>query len=101
MLADVENDLWAIDSDEQPIVRRMVRAFADTVANPWIGRGFRSLLLEPRFVDVTVELRSLVFTSYADAAPMLKAMTAAAVASGDITRQRPTRPATRSLPVLH
>jgi ubiquinone/menaquinone biosynthesis C-methylase UbiE len=38
VLADVENDLWAVDSDEQPIVRRMVRAFADTVANPWIGR---------------------------------------------------------------
>ena len=73
--ADVENYLWAVDSDEQPILRGMVRAFADTVANPWIGRGFRSLLLEAGFVEVTVELRSLVFTSYADAAPMMKAMT--------------------------
>jgi ubiquinone/menaquinone biosynthesis C-methylase UbiE len=88
VLADVENDLWAIDSNEQPILRGMVRAFADTVANPWIGRGFRSLLLETGFVDVTVELRSLVFTSYAHVASGLKAMTAAAVASGDITRQR-------------
>jgi ubiquinone/menaquinone biosynthesis C-methylase UbiE len=88
VLADVENDLWAIDASEQPIVRGIVRAFADTVANPWIGRGFRSLLLETGFVEVTVELLSLVCTSYADVAPALKAMTAAAVASGDITRQR-------------
>ena len=88
VLADVENDPWAIDSDEQPIVRRMVRAFADTVANPWIGRSFRSLLLEAGFVEVTVELLSLVFTSYADAAPALKAMAAAAIASGAITSER-------------
>jgi ubiquinone/menaquinone biosynthesis C-methylase UbiE len=64
VLVDVENDLWAIDSDDRDLTRAMVRAFADSVANPWIGRASRALLLDNGFVDVVVELHSIVFRTF-------------------------------------
>jgi SAM-dependent methyltransferase len=88
VLADVENDLWAVDSDEQSIVRRMLPALADSITNPWIGRRSRALLLEAGFVEVTVELQSIVFTNFADTAPALRSMAGAAVSAGAVTREQ-------------
>jgi ubiquinone/menaquinone biosynthesis C-methylase UbiE len=64
VLVDVENDLWAIDSDDRDLTRAMVRAFADSVANPWIGRASRALFLDNGFMDVVVELHSIVFATF-------------------------------------
>ena len=85
VLVDLENDLWAIDSDDELIVRKMLPAFADTVANPWIGRRFRSLLLDAGFSDVIIEARSIVLTEYGDIAPAIKAIASAATAANAVT----------------
>jgi ubiquinone/menaquinone biosynthesis C-methylase UbiE len=88
VVADLENDLWAIDCDDPPIVRRMLPAFADTVANPWIGRRLRSLLIEAGFTEVTVELRSIMATSLAEVGPLWRAITGAGVAAGVVTSEQ-------------
>jgi len=80
VLVDVENDLWAIDSDDRSMTRAIIRAFADAVANPWIGRSCRSLLLETGFVDVTVDFQPVIMTTWF---PQLVEVSArAAVATG-------------------
>jgi ubiquinone/menaquinone biosynthesis C-methylase UbiE len=83
VLADVENDLWAIDSDDRAMTRAMIRAFADAVANPWIGRSCRSLLLEAGFVHVTVDFQPvIVTTSYPK---VTEALANAAVVAGVVS----------------
>jgi ubiquinone/menaquinone biosynthesis C-methylase UbiE len=84
VLIDVENDLWIIDSDDQLLVRRLVRALADTVANPWIGRSGRALLTDAGFEDVTVELQPHIATTVR--ATLLEHATAAGLAAGVVTR---------------
>jgi SAM-dependent methyltransferase len=86
VLVDVENDLWIIDSDDRSLSRTLVRAFADAVANPWIGRSCRSLLLDAGFVDVSVEFRSVILTTYGPA--LVQALTTAAVSVGVVSREQ-------------
>jgi ubiquinone/menaquinone biosynthesis C-methylase UbiE len=88
VVADLENDLWAIDCDDPSIVRKMLPAFADTIANPWIGRRLRSLLIDAGFGEVTVETHSIVVTSLAAAGPLWKAVTGAGVAAGVVTTEQ-------------
>jgi hypothetical protein len=57
------------------------------VASPWIGRRARSLLLDAGFVDVAVEVQTLIFTSYAEIAPALAAMARAGVAAGSVSQE--------------
>ncbi len=64
VLVDIENDLRAIDADDRPLTRRLTAAFAESVANPWVGRSARGLLLEAGFVDVEVELHANTLTDY-------------------------------------
>jgi len=85
VLMDVENDLWIIDSDDQLLARTMVRALADTIANPWIGRSGRALLLHSGFEDVTVEFQPHTMT--APTAALLENIVAAALACGAVNRQ--------------
>ena len=80
VFADVENDLWAIDSDDRSMTRAMIRAFADAVANPWIGRSCRSLLLQAGFVDVTVDFQPVIITTWYP--KLIDVLANAAVAAG-------------------
>ena len=84
VLADVENDLWIIDSDDQLLARRLVRALAGTVANPWIGRSGRAVLTDAGFAYVTVELRAHIVTTVP--ATLLEHATSAGLAAGVVTR---------------
>ena len=77
VLMDVENDLWIVDSDDQLLARTMVRALADTVANPSIGRSGRALLSGAGFEDVTVEFQPHTMTT--PTAALLENVVAAAL----------------------
>jgi ubiquinone/menaquinone biosynthesis C-methylase UbiE len=70
VLADIENDLFAIDADDQVLVGTLKQAFRTSVAFPWIGR-LRSLLQDAGFRHVSVEVQTLVFTNRAEIAPVL------------------------------
>jgi ubiquinone/menaquinone biosynthesis C-methylase UbiE len=85
VLVDIENDLWIIDSDDQLMARTIVRALAGTVANPWIGRSSRSLLLDAGFEDVAVEFQPHSMTM--PSAALLEHATAAALAAGVVNRE--------------
>ena len=85
VLVDIENDLWIVDSDDQLMARTIVRALAGTVANPWIGRSSRSLLLEASFEDVAVEFQPHSMTT--PSAALLEHATAAALAAGVVNRE--------------
>jgi hypothetical protein len=64
----------------------MVRALAGTVANPWIGRSSRSLLLDAGFEDVAVEFQPHSLTT--PSAALLEHATAAALAAGVVNREQ-------------
>jgi ubiquinone/menaquinone biosynthesis C-methylase UbiE len=86
VMVDLENDLWAIDSDHRDVTRAMVRAFADSVANPWIGRACRALLLDCGFVDVVVELYPIAFTTLLP--KLVYQCTKAAISTGAVTQEK-------------
>jgi ubiquinone/menaquinone biosynthesis C-methylase UbiE len=88
VLLDVENDPWAIDSDEPALTRVLLHAFADAVANPWIGRRSRGLLLDAGFGDVTVEVQTVIVTRYADCGPALLGAANAGVGAGVVSREQ-------------
>ncbi|MEU6818993.1 methyltransferase domain-containing protein [Streptomyces atriruber] len=55
-------DAIMIDSADAALTRTIVHARADLLATPRAGRQYRSLLLAGGFDDVTVEVRTSVFT---------------------------------------
>jgi SAM-dependent methyltransferase len=63
-------DTFVIDSDDPELTRTVVRARADGMANPRVARRYRNLLLDHGFVDVTVEVHTIVWTD-AGCLPML------------------------------
>jgi SAM-dependent methyltransferase len=70
-------DTFVVDSDDPATTRRLVRAKASTIAVPHAARGYRNLLLDAGFTDVTIEVHTLVGTDEA----MLPAL--ADIAAGD------------------
>lgn len=62
VIVDQDYDMWAIDSSDREVMRAIQRALSDSIANSWIGRRLASLLQETGFVDVTVEVQTLVYT---------------------------------------
>ncbi|MFF0268287.1 methyltransferase domain-containing protein [Kribbella sp. NPDC004536] len=78
-------DTVVIDSDEPELTRAVVHARADTVPNPRVARGYRNLLLDGGFTEVTVEVRTVVFTG-ATMLPMLTEFADAARAAGAVDR---------------
>jgi ubiquinone/menaquinone biosynthesis C-methylase UbiE len=77
-------DTLVIDSDQPELTRRIVHARADTIPHPRIARAYRNLLLDAGFVDVDVEVHTVVFT---DAAmlPLIAGHAAAAHQAGAIS----------------
>ncbi len=63
-------DTFIIDSDDPEHVRTIVHARADGMPRPRIARRYRNLLLDNGFVDVTVEVRTIVWTD-ASCLPLL------------------------------
>ncbi|MEV4313382.1 methyltransferase domain-containing protein [Actinocrispum sp. NPDC049592] len=55
-------DTFIIDSDDPGLIRRLVHARADGMPHPRIARRYRNLLLDNGFVDVTVEVHTIVWT---------------------------------------
>lgn len=80
---DFDVGMWVADSDvDQEVTAALARGFASTIASPWIGRRYRSLLLDAGFTEVAVTLRPFVFTSFASVAPLLLGMANATVVNG-------------------
>lgn len=63
-------DAYMIDSDDPELTRALIRARADGVSHPWVARQYRNLLLDNGFIDVTVEVHTIVWTDAA-CLPML------------------------------
>ncbi|SHN35047.1 Methyltransferase domain-containing protein [Cryptosporangium aurantiacum] len=62
VLAGQDWDTFVIDSDDPELTRRLVHARADGMASPRVARRYRNLLLDNGFVDVTVEVHTIVWT---------------------------------------
>jgi SAM-dependent methyltransferase len=66
-------DAIIVDSDDGPRTRNVVHARADALPSPRAARGYRNLLLDGGFTDVTLEVRTIVFTGHTGL-PMLSRM---------------------------
>lgn len=62
VLAGQDWDTFVIDSDDPEFVRALVHARADGMPSPRVARRYRNLLLDNGFVDVTVEVHTIVWT---------------------------------------
>jgi SAM-dependent methyltransferase len=80
-------DTFVIDSDHPALTRTIVHARADTVANPRAARGYRTVLLDAGFQNVTVEVHTGVFTDSV-MLPMLTGLANAACSTGAVTRDQ-------------
>jgi ubiquinone/menaquinone biosynthesis C-methylase UbiE len=80
-------DSFIIDSDSPAVTRTIVHARADTVPSPRAARAYRNLLSEAGFEDVTVEVRTGIFTE-ATMLPMLSGLAHAACAAGAVDREQ-------------
>jgi ubiquinone/menaquinone biosynthesis C-methylase UbiE len=85
VLTEQDWDAIVIDADDHELTRRILRGFADSIANPWIGRRYRKLLLDAGFDDVAVEVMTVIYTEPAISA-MAPAFPQPAVAAGLITQ---------------
>ncbi|GIH49930.1 methyltransferase [Microbispora rosea subsp. rosea] len=81
---------FIIDSDTPTITRTIVQARADTVPNPRAARRYRNLLLDAGFEDVSVEVRTGIFTD-ATMLPMLSGIAEGAFAAGALDREQADR----------
>ncbi|MFL6073794.1 MAG: methyltransferase domain-containing protein [Mycobacteriales bacterium] len=62
VLIDPDWDTLAIDSDDPALTRAIVHARVDQLPSPYIGRRLPALLRDSGFADVTIEVRTSVFT---------------------------------------
>ncbi|MEV4325426.1 methyltransferase domain-containing protein [Microbispora rosea] len=81
---------FIIDSDTPTITRTIVQARADMVPNPRAARRYRNLLLDAGFEDVSVEVRTGIFTD-ATMLPMLSGIAEGAFAAGALDREQASR----------
>jgi SAM-dependent methyltransferase len=76
--------MWAVDSEDQALNDTILRALPESVANPWMGQRSRALLLDAGFIDVGVEVQTVVFTRF-DHAGGLRSAARKAVANGAVS----------------
>jgi ubiquinone/menaquinone biosynthesis C-methylase UbiE len=88
VLVDQDYDMWAIDADDEAITRALMRAQSDTITNRWMGRRYHNLLLDAGFVDVVVEVKTGIYTEYAQVGAVLPSIANAGVAAGTVTRKQ-------------
>lgn len=87
VVVDIETEMWAVDADDRQLVRTMMRALADSVTEPWIGRIIRSRLLDAGFADVEVDFRPTIITQGLPQ-PLLESLTRPALAAGLVTDEQ-------------
>ncbi|MFI6284468.1 methyltransferase domain-containing protein [Streptomyces sp. NPDC051018] len=80
-------DAIMIDSDDAALTRTIVHARADLLGAPRAGRQYRNLLLDGGFNDITVEVRTSVFTDPA-MLPLLTRLIEPVCTSGAVGRDR-------------
>ncbi|MER6127208.1 methyltransferase domain-containing protein [Streptomyces sp. NPDC001795] len=78
-------DTFVIDSGDPDLTRTIVRVRADLTASPRAARQYRNLLLDAGFDEVSVEVRTGVFTG-PTMLPMLVGLAEGACSSGAVTR---------------
>jgi ubiquinone/menaquinone biosynthesis C-methylase UbiE len=88
VLVDQDYDMWAIDADDEAITRALMRAQSDTITKRWIGRCYHNLLLNVGFVDVAIEVKTGIYTDYAQVGPVLSSIANAGVVAGVVTRDQ-------------
>ncbi|MGY5080906.1 methyltransferase domain-containing protein [Streptomyces nigrescens] len=79
-------DTFVIDSDDAELTRTIVHARADRTKGPRTARRYRNLLLDAGFRDVSVEVRTAVFTGEV-MLPMLAGFAEGACAAGAVSRE--------------
>jgi ubiquinone/menaquinone biosynthesis C-methylase UbiE len=84
VLVDQDWDANLIDGDDVQTTRAILLGFSDSVANGWIGRRFRGLLLDAGFDDVRVEAETVTESKYESMAPFLPVLVEQAVAAGTV-----------------
>jgi ubiquinone/menaquinone biosynthesis C-methylase UbiE len=77
-------DTFVIDSDDAALTRTIVHARADRVRTPRVVRRSRNLLLDAGFADVTVEVRTGIFTD-ATMVPVLADLAQGARSAGAVS----------------
>lgn len=77
-------DTLVIDADDAALTRTIVHARADLVPTPRVVRRSRNLLLDAGFTDVTVEVRTRIYTDAA-MVPVLADLAGKAHSAGAIT----------------
>jgi SAM-dependent methyltransferase len=80
-------DTFVIDSADPALTRVVVHARADLMPSPRVARAHRNLLLDAGFGDVTVEVRTAVFTG-PPMLPLLTGLAEAAASAGAVTRDQ-------------
>jgi ubiquinone/menaquinone biosynthesis C-methylase UbiE len=88
VLVDQDYDMWAIDADDEVLTRALLRAQSDAITNRWMGRRYHNLLLDAGFVEVDIEVRTGIFTEFAQVSFVLESMTTTGVAAGAMTREQ-------------
>jgi SAM-dependent methyltransferase len=83
-------DTFVIDSADPGLTRDLVRARADRVPAPRVARRHRNLLLDHGFTDVTVEVRTIVWTGPA-VLPVLATLGEGAWFDDQVARARDDR----------
>jgi ubiquinone/menaquinone biosynthesis C-methylase UbiE len=83
-------DTFVIDSGDPELTRTLVHARADGMPNPRIARRYRNLLLDNGFVNVTVEVHTIVWTD-ATFLPMLATIGEGSWLDDQATRARDDR----------
>jgi ubiquinone/menaquinone biosynthesis C-methylase UbiE len=65
VLVDQDWDCLAFDSDDRTTTRAVIRAFADSLVDGWIGRRYHALLVDAGFVDIDVIAETVASADYA------------------------------------
>lgn len=86
VLLDPDADMWAIDADDQQTTRVLTRALSDTIAGRWIGRRYRSLLLDAGFIDVAIEVKTGIYTDFTQD-PLVPSLAKIGLATGVLTQE--------------
>ncbi|WP_083893337.1 methyltransferase domain-containing protein [Nocardia veterana] len=81
---------FIIDSDDPDLTYRIVTARAGAVVSPRVARSYRNLLLDNGFVDVAVEVRTVVFVDEL-MVPMFSGLAEKACAARGVTREEADR----------
>jgi hypothetical protein len=87
---DQDYALWVVDATDGGVTRTISRALASSIAQPDLGRRCRALLVEAGFVEVEVQVETLVYTEYLDVAPALAAFAEVALAAHAISDEERT-----------